>query len=185
MLIRSAPSLAALCLSCLALAPLAHGSEEGARDGKRPGFLSRTLDTLNPFNDGGDKRQARGDAKAKDLALAMTLEPQPLKLSEAREMRVTLQLTNKSRRFVQLEFPTSQRVEVLVRNKTGRLVEQWSEDQRFTGEPTVVTINPGERLEYTATVATRDLAAGQTYTVEGFFPNFEALRTQKTLVPEK
>ena len=102
-----------------------------------------------------------------------------------RSLKVTLQLVNKGRKMAQLEFPTSQRIEVLVKNAAGKTVEQWSEDQAFTNDPTVETINPGERLEYSASIATRDLAAGQSYTIEAFFPNYEPLRTSKTLVPEK
>ena len=45
--------------------------------------------------------------------------------------------------------------------------------------------HPGERVEYSASVATRDLGAGNTYTVEAFFPNYEALHAAKTITPEK
>jgi len=40
----------------------------------------------------------------------------------------------------------------------------------------MVTINPNERLEYVVSLATRDMVAGETYTVEAFFPNFDQLR---------
>ena len=46
-------------------------------------------------------------------------------------------------------------------------------------------MNPGERLEYTVPVSTRELAAGETYTIEGFFPNYEQLKATKTITPEK
>ena len=94
-------------------------------------------------------------------------------------------LANKGKKLVQLEFPTTQRIEVLVQNKAGKRVVQWSEDQAFTAEPTLVAINPGERLEYSANVPTRDLAAGETYTLEAFFPNYETLRKTRDLTPEK
>ena len=86
---------------------------------------------------------------------------------------------------MQLDFPTTQRIEVLVKNKAGKTIVRWSEDQAFANEPTLVAINPGERLEYTATVSTRDLVAGETYTVEAFFPSYEALRQNRALTPEK
>jgi hypothetical protein len=111
------------------------------------------------------------------------VEPIPLKLSEVRTCKVTLQLANRGRKLVQLDFPTSQRIEVLLKHADGKLIERWSEDQAFENEPTLVAINPGERLEYSVNVATRDLKAGQTYTVEGFFPNFERLRASRTVVP--
>ena len=74
-------------------------------------------------------------------------------------MKVTLTLTNHSKKLVQLDFPTSQRVEVLLKTKDGKTIETWSQDQAFTSEPTLVTINPNERLEYSVDVSTRDMVA--------------------------
>ena len=77
-------------------------------------------------------------------------------------------------------------IEILIRdNARNKLVTQWSEDQAFSNEPAYVTINPGERVEYHAAVSTRDLVAGRAYTVEAFFPNFDKLTIQQTIVPEK
>jgi hypothetical protein len=121
----------------------------------------------------------------KKVLIGMTVEPHPLKLSDARQMKVTVVVANKGAKMVQLEFPTTQRIEVLVRNAAGKLVEQWSEDRTFANEPGIRAINPGERLEYAVTLSTRDLAAGQTYTVEALFPNYESLRLQRNVVPEK
>lgn len=115
--------------------------------------------------------------------MKMTVEPGAPKLGETRQLTVTLRLQNKGKRLVQLDFPTTQRIEVLVRNSAAKMVEQWSEDQAFQNEPGLVAINPGERLEYTATVSTRDFAAGQDYIVEGFFPNYEALRATLKITP--
>lgn len=166
-------------VAALALTSLpAVASEEG--EGKRPGFLSRVVNVFR-FKKGDDKKQANW----RRLELSLTIEPQPLNLSENRLFKAVLQLTNKSKRLVQLEFPTSQRIEVVVKTKAGKLVEQWSEDQAFANEPTLVSINPGERLEYTVSLATRDLQPGETYIVEAFFPNYEPLRTQTTLAPAK
>lgn len=137
---------------------------------------------MNVFRGSGKKE---GEMKWKHLLLTMKLEPLPLKLGETRQLKVTLQLTNKSKKFVQLEFPTTQRIEVLVKQKDGKLVEQWSEDQSFSGEPSLVTINPGERLEYAVSVATRDMVAGEPFVIEAFFPNYEALRVEQAITPEK
>ncbi|MHA3775099.1 BsuPI-related putative proteinase inhibitor [Verrucomicrobiota bacterium sgz303538] len=164
----------------------ASGAEDDRHEEKRPGFFGRVVQSLNPFRS-KEERDKLNEAKApnwKRLELSMVVEPQPLKLPETRLMKVTLRLANRSKKFVQMEFPTSQRIEVLIRNKAGKLVEQWSEDQAFANEPTLVVVNPGERLEYTVNVATRDMSPGETYMVEAFFPNFEPLRVQKSIVPE-
>ena len=44
---------------------------------------------------------------------------------------------------------------------------------------------PGERLEYSANVSTRDLHPDEPYTIEAFFPNFEGLRKTLAIKPEK
>ena len=121
----------------------------------------------------------------KKLMLSMSVDPNPPKLSDARQMKVVLHVSNQSKRLVQLEFPTTQRIEVLVRSSNGKLVEQWSEDRSFANEPGMVSVNPGEHLEYSATLSTRDMVAGEAYTVEALFPQYEPLRVQKIVTPVK
>lgn len=167
----------------LFIAAPAWAREEPADDSSKPGFFSRML---HPFKKSSPpERPVQGRGSWRQLTLTMTLEPQPLKLPETRQLKVTLTLTNSSKRFVQLEFPTTQRIEVLVKTMGGKLVEQWSEDHAFTNEPGLISINSGEHLVYSALVATRDLKPGEQYSVEGFFPNYEGLRVIKSLSPVK
>lgn len=172
-----------LCVLCLSSSALA--SEEGSGKKSRPGLLSRTWRTVNIFDRSPEQPDEKGVVRTKFLTLTMQLAPLPLKLSEARQLKVSLLLANKSKKFVQLEFPTTQRIEVLVRDKAGKMVTQWSEDQAFASVGSYAVINPGERLEYSASVSTRDMAAGKEYVVEGFFPHFEELRARTSIVPEK
>ncbi len=155
-----------------------------------PGFFGRVVGStkkLNPFAKKTDAEKAEAQTKAlfKGLEMSMTVEPAVVNLADTREIVVTLKLQNRSKKLVQLEFPTSQRIEVLIRRNNGALIEQWSEDQAFRNEAGLVTINPRERLEYRATISTRDLAAGQDYIVEGFFPNYDPLRGEKHIVPTR
>ena len=166
------------CLLFCSIAGAATAAEDPTPE-KRPGMFSRLLNVFR----GSDGKS--GQLKWKKLLLTMKLEPLPLKLGETRQLKVTLQLTNESKKFVQLEFPTTQRIEVLVKRPDGKLVEQWSEDQSFSSEPSLVTINPGERLEYGVSVATRDMVAGEPFVIEAFFPNYEPLRVEQTIVPER
>ena len=119
------------------------------------------------------------------LALSLRLEPVPVKLSETRRLEATLQLKNVSSRFIHLEFETSQRFDVLVRDAAGRTVVQWSEDRVFEAEPGYVGINPGEHLEYQASFSTRDLQPGKSYTITAFFPNRDDLKVELPRAPEK
>ena len=164
--------------------PFGGGKREAAAatpapaDEKKPGVMNRVL---HPFGGGKDSAGKGGGRLAVDLKFS----PQPLKLAETNRLKVTLTLINHGKKLAPLEFPTSQRIEVLIKNNLGKTIEKWSDDQPFTNDPTVVAINPGERAEYTVEVATRELAAGQSYTVEGFFPAYNTLRAEKVLVPEK
>ena len=181
----------------LVLAGCGGNSESGG--GGEPGLIGRawestthavasagrTVGKLNPLRPSPDRINQEREPNWDRLPFTMTLDPRPLRLGETRRLLVTLRLENKTRRLVQLEFPTTQRIEVLVKDKNGRQVEQWSEDQAFSNEPSLVAINPGERLEYTAQVATRDFVAGQEYVVEGFFPNYPKLHVTARIVPEK
>ena len=170
-----------LCLLALALPMALSAAEETPPPAEHHWYYR----LLHPFGGPKEKAPKTRDGTFKRLELAIQTEPNPPKLSEAKQIKVTLTLANKTSKLVQLEFPTSQRIEVLVKAKDGKLVEQWSEDQAFTNDPTLVAINPGERLEYGVKVSTRDMAAGETYTIEAFFPNFEPLRRSVTIKPEK
>jgi len=114
----------------------------------------------------------------------MDLSPLPLSLSDTRMLKVVLALTNKSEKMVQLEFPTTQRFDILLRDKAGKQLMQWSEDQLFDSEQTVVTINPGEHIEYETSIATRDLTAGREFVVEGYFLNYKELKIKRTIIPK-
>jgi Intracellular proteinase inhibitor len=170
----------------LSLFPLAAASAADATPAPtpKPSLLNRLL---HPF--GGPKpKSTETEIKGthfKHLGLSMTVEPKVLKLSENHDFKATVTLVNRGSQLVQMEFPTSQRIEVIIKTTAGKLVEQWSEDQAFVNEPTLVTINPNERLEYVATMATRDLTVGESYIVEAFFPNYETMRTELPLVPTK
>jgi len=147
-------------------------------------FASRAYHLL-PFT--GEPAQAQPEAVALQqgkLVFKMQLSPLPLKLSDNRQVAVRISLENVSKRFVQLSFPTSQRIEILVRDDKGKLVTQWSEDRAYEQTPGFVGINPAERVEYDTTISTRDMQAGRAYTIIGFLPNFEHLRSEQTLVPE-
>ena len=190
----------------LAVCTAAAHAEDAPPPTPKPGLLSRTwtstkklnplpaigklnpmptIGKLNPFGHKNEAQQAGKQVAAmfKGLAMTMSVEPAAPNLGEHKQIAVTLRLQNKGKKLVQLDFPTTQRIEVLVKNSIGKTVEQWSEDQAFQNEPSLVTINPGERLEYNATIATRDFAAGQEYTVEGFFPTYDMLRSSVKMVP--
>src|SRR5579862_5861388 len=104
----------------------------------KPGIVTRTL---NIFRGSPDRINKTGEVNGKKIATRLDVAPLPVKLSETRQLKVTLVATNKSGKLIHLAFPTTQRIEVLVRNQSGKQVTQWSEDQSFDNEITYVAIN--------------------------------------------
>jgi len=170
----------------LAFIPLAAASAADSTPKPTPqrSFLYRMLHPFGESKAKTSEKEIKG-APFKHLGLSMTIEPKVLKLSEIHEFKATVTLINRGAQIVQMDFPTSQRIEVVIKTAAGKLVEQWSEDQAFVNEPSLVAINPNERLEYVASMATRDLTAGESYILEAYFPSYEKMRTQIPLVIEK
>lgn len=129
-------------------------------------------------------REGEQVVKAGSIVFRMQVTPLKVKLSDTRHLDVKIRLENTSKKFTQLSFPTTQRIELLVRSDDGKVITQWSEDRAFDPQPGYVSINPGEFVEYATTLSTRDLQAGRTYTVLGFFPNYDAFRAEQVITPE-
>lgn len=170
---------AALLLS-LVFAVSAHASQD-AEATPTPGILTKTLEILHlkPAPKSRNPPQMHHQ-----LELKLDLSPSPVKLSEDREIKVDVSLFNRSKKFVHLDFPTSQRIEALVLDSSGKVLNKWSEDQSFTNDPASVTINPGERLEYTVSVATREMTAGKRYLIQASFPSYEELKIEQQVTPQ-
>lgn len=160
----------------------------------RPGFFRRMWQgtkkvgekTANVVKSPFRKKGAE-DIPAKSawrkLEMTMKLVPQDVRLPETRSVDVIVMVVNKGKDAVQLEFPSSLRIDVLVKNETGNVLSRWSDDQPIEREPAVLVINPTERLEYNARISTRDMAAGGRFEIEAYFPSYEGLRVVRTVAP--
>jgi hypothetical protein len=133
---------------------------------------------LHPFGS-SDQLPEYKDAKLRGLVLSLRLAPLPVKLSEIRQMEVTITLTNKAKKPITLEFPTTQRFEIYLLNSTGKVLTAWSDNRAFTDDPTTVLINPGEHVEYDETIATRELTPNRVFICEAYFPKYPDLRVQQ------
>ncbi len=120
------------------------------------------------------------------LLLELTASPDPVKLGENRQIDVTLTVRNVSRQMQTLKFPSSQLIEILLRDvATGQVVSQWSTDRTFEQELRNLTVNPGERLEYHEPITTRELKVGKPYNLEAYFVGYDKeLRTTKVIIPQ-
>ena len=183
-----------LCLAfCIvALAPL-HAADDAP---VKPGFWKRTWDATKGV---GQKtveavtprlrKKSGGETSVpvtwKNLAVSMKLEPAQVRLADARVIEVTVSVVNNGKTAVHLEFPTSLRMDVVVKAEGGKIVSRWSDDQRIEKEGGILLINPNERLEYTAKISTREMTAGRAFEIEAYFPSYERLRASKTVIPER
>lgn len=139
------------------------------------GFLGRVL---HPFSS-SEKIPEYRNPKLRGLVLSVELQSEPVKLAEMRQLPVTVLLTNRGDRAVELSFPTEQRIEILLRNAAGRVVTRWSDNRAFEPNPATILINPNEHLEYDETIATRDLIPGKVFTVEVVVPAYPELDAKR------
>jgi hypothetical protein len=162
-----------LLFSAMSASAFAQETEAAPRVEKR-GWFNRML---HPF--AAEPVPEYSDAQLRGLALRLQLSPQPIKLSEVRQMEVTITLINKARRPVTLEFPNGQRFEIYLRNSAEKILTSWSENHAFAEEPSTVLINPQEHIEYAETIATRELAPNKVFIAEVFFPKYPELRIRQ------
>jgi hypothetical protein len=177
--------IAVLVLLSLSLPVFADEETTTQPEKKSPGLFHRMTNIFHKDAPADGQKVVKPAKKGKGLDLALNISPDPLKLSESHQLQVSVTLTNNTGKMVQLNFPTTQRIEVLMRNQAGKVVTQWSEDQSFVNDAGYVTINPRENVQYTANISGRDLVAGQPYTIEVFFPNYENLKISATVVPQR
>src|ERR1044071_498252 len=119
------------------------------------------------------------DPRLRGLLLDLKLSPQPVKLSEIRQLEVKITLSNVSKRAVELDFPTEQRIEIYLKNSSEAVLTTFSDNHRFEATAGSVLINPGEHIYYPETIATRDLTPNKVFIAEVVFPQYPELRIRQ------
>lgn len=142
---------------------------------QKRGWLGRLF---HPFGS-SEKIPEYKNRKLRGLALALELPEGAIKLSEMRQLPVRVILTNRGDRAVELSFPSEQRIEILLHDSVGRVVTRWSENRAFEEQPGNLLINPNEHVEYSETIATRELVPGKVFTVEVTVPAYPELDAQR------
>jgi hypothetical protein len=107
-------------------------------------------------------------------------EPSEFSLAERRELDTTYTVRNNTKKLMRLDFNTSQRIDMLTSDSSGKVVEKWSEDRAFHLQEGIVIINPKERIEYSEKVATREMKPSETYTIKADilgYPDYTATTT--------
>ena len=117
------------------------------------------------------------------LEMRVKVNPDVIRLSEARSLEVHLQLINRSKKSANLQFNDSRKYDFILRDVSGKKLAQWSDDQPVNQTPGYVIINPGERAEFVGNVSTRDMVAGRTYTLEALVIGYDNMRQTVQLTP--
>ena len=147
---------------------------------KKRGFFGRMM---HPFSS-SDVLPKYEDRRLRGLILDLQVSPQPIRLSEVRQLEVKVIVSNEGTHMINLEFPTDQRIEVQLLNSADTVLTKWSENHAIKETPTSVLINPGEHIEYKESIATRDLTPGKVFTAEAFFPKYPELRVRQKFMTE-
>jgi len=141
---------------------------------RRRGWLSRILHPFSP-----EVIPQYKDPRLRGLALDLQISPQTVKLSEVRQLEVKATLANLSKRPVGLDFPTNQRIEIYLMDSAGAILAKWSDNHAIAEKPGTILINPQERIEYSETIATRELTPNKVFIAEVFFPQYPELRIRQ------
>jgi hypothetical protein len=113
----------------------------------------------------------------------LTLEPPSFSLGERREVEAVYTLRNNSNKLIRLDFPTSQRMDILTRDSTGQVIDRWSDDRAFQPQEGIIIINPKERIEYREKVPTRDMKADNSYTIQAEVAGYPEYTAQQPVTP--
>lgn len=124
------------------------------------------------------------DRGLRGLVLDLQVSPQPVRLSEVRQMEVKVTVTNMGNHMITLDFPTDQRIEVQLLNSANAVLTKWSENHAIKEKPGTILINPGEHIEYKENIATRDLTPGKVFTADVFFPKYPDLHVRQKFLTE-
>ena len=137
---------------------------------------------LHPFSSSRPPKYK--NPKLHGLSVQLQISPQPIRLSEVRQLEIKATVTNTSKGQIELFFPNDQRIEIYLLNSAGVVLTKWSDNHAVSPKPQSVLINPGEQLEYNETIATRDLTPKKVFVAEVFFPDYPELQIRQKFFTE-
>ena len=149
--------LFALLLSCLGgWVEAADISDASSRTSQPDKFLSSPgLIKGGLFMQGSKKRfEGANELNLESYKTKLEINPAQLTLTRIRdpqpsdEIIVKFTLVNDSEKGSTLYFPTSQRMDAVIRDAEGKTIYTWSDDFEFATEPGYSYVNAGERLNY-------------------------------------
>ena len=133
---------------------------------------------LHPFSSSVQAPQYR-DPRLRGLVLDLKIAPQPVKLSEVRQLEIKAILSNVGKFPITLDFTTDQRIEIYLRNAAESILTKWSDNHAVNEKAGVIVVNPGEQVEYRESIATREMTPNKVFSAEVFFPKYPELRARQ------
>ena len=100
------------------------------------------------------------------LQITVACAPAPLVLKQTQKLTVLVKVFNNGKKTEVLEFSSSQRADAVLRDAAGQIVSRASSDSLGHADPVLVTVNPGERLEYSLFLPTNGMVVGKVYNLE-------------------
>lgn len=110
----------------------------------------------------------------------LKIDPENFSLKDRNEVEAFYSVRNNTGKIIRIDYTTTQRIDMITTDGTGKVLEKLSNDRSFTPQEGIVIINPKERIEYREKVATRDMKAGESYSITAEVtgqPDYTAVRT--------
>jgi Intracellular proteinase inhibitor len=142
---------------------------------KKRGWLGRML---HPFSSSAPGPQYR-DPRLRGLLLDLKIAPQPVKLSEVRQLEIRAILSNVGKFPITLDFTTDQRIEIYLRNSAESILTKWSDNHAVSEKAGTIVVNPHEQVEYKESIATREMSSNKVFSAEVFFPKYPEIRARQ------
>jgi hypothetical protein len=142
---------------------------------KKRGWLGRML---HPFSSSAPGPQYR-DPRLRGLVLDLKIAPQPVKLSEVRQLEIRAILSNVGKLPITLDFGTDQRIEIYLRNSAEAILMKWSDNHAVSEKAGTIVVNPDEHVEYRESIATREMTPNKVFSAEVFFPKYPEIRARQ------
>ena len=105
----------------------------------------------------------------------------PVAVKSTPSLEVQLRVLNPTKRAQMLEFSSGKRVDAVLRDASGKIVARASAGAEENSLASLVTINPGERLEYRLSLPTSGMVPGHVYTLEAAVTGQAGLLSRMTI----
>jgi len=125
-----------------------------------------------------------GPLRSPPTVAQLEVSPSQFNLKERREVGVVYTIRNTTKKIQRIDYPTTQRIDILTYDPQGRIIDRWSDDRASKPEEGVVVINPGERIEYNEKIPTREMKAGETYRIKALATTQPDFAVEKTVSPQ-